>query len=153
MVMLASYTWGEDSPWGEGDPGKCTGGGWIESADDPDAKATFGFNVHAIDTGGNGIADKFKGHFQYKDHDAGLKFSGVVTSAVFFPEGHKWYPAVVMNGTIRGGLGFEVWIFDSPAGEEGDWMSVKVYVPENYPIPEYYNGYNKHLGGGYIRRH
>ena len=37
--------------------GDILGGGWIESAEDADSKANFGFNMHAADEDGDGICD------------------------------------------------------------------------------------------------
>ena len=63
-------------------PGKYTGGGWIASAVDPEAKATFGFTFFAEDTDGDGDADTAKGEVQYRDKAAGVAFHGNVEAAV-----------------------------------------------------------------------
>ena len=61
--------------------GKYTGGGWIPSAADPEARATFGFTFVAEDTDGDGDADTAKGQVQYRDQAAGVAFHGNVEGA------------------------------------------------------------------------
>lgn len=70
------------------DAGKYTGGGFIQSSAGTPRKATFGFNLQAVDGDGDGWIDRAQiiqggfltwwevgqGQFQYADHAAGVKF-------------------------------------------------------------------------------
>jgi hypothetical protein len=81
--------------------GKFTGGGWIPSACDPDAKATFGFTIDAIDEDGDGQADTGSGEFQLVDQACGAQFHGEILYAAFLPAGTgvSDCPAIYFSGS------------------------------------------------------
>ena len=124
-------------------PGKYTGGGWLPSAEDPDAKATFGFNVHLDDKDGDGSIDGVKGQIQYNDKAAGVKAHGVVTGGNA-DTGSLW-------GDLNGGGFFLAIVFD--AGELGVLAedSFSILLVDADLVPTYENiGL---IGGGNIQKH
>ncbi len=84
-----------------GCPGKYTGGGWIDSVAGPPDKATVGFNMHALDTDGDGFADDAKGQWQYHDHGADVAMHGEVTFALDLGGGVGYFGGTSRAATSR----------------------------------------------------
>ena len=131
--------------------GKYTGGGVIDSTIDPAAKASFGFNMQAIDTDGDcedwgpagllcNLADEAKGQLQYKDHGTdeedyakGMSIHGVVTDGAVTFDLQDTKIVGKIEGTYKpqpkGESGtFTVYVFDEgePGASEEDSFSISL---------------------------
>ena len=147
------------SLWLTGCAGRFTGGGWIPSACDPKAKATFGFTIDAVDEDGDGEADTGTGQFQLVDRACGVDFHGEILYAAYLPPGTgvSDCPAVYFNGT-----------WTSPrTGQQGTFQGLLddcgeggVLGPEDSLVIEFYDQsgplvYSNSgvIGGGNVQYH
>jgi hypothetical protein len=133
--------------------GKYTGGGHIESATDPDAKANFGFNMHAIDEDGDEWADTYKGQLQYNDHGAGVQFHGEVTYVgILDEESYGYFEGTYTPQPKNQGPGgiFNAWVYDGgePGVSEGDVFEIFLWGGVHH---RYYNW--GPIDGGNIQYH
>lgn len=136
--------------------GKYTGGGWIASAVDRDAKAHFGFKMEAISAYGDDIADYAVGQLQYHDKAAGVSFHGTIDNGVRH-DGVLYQPADVGQfvGTYRpqpngNGGRLRIYVYDrgTQGPSKGDVVIVECHGGD-------YDGYTNAqvLGGGNIKLH
>ena len=129
-------------------PGKYTGGGHFASVV-PGKKATFGFNLQAIDRNGDGLVDEVKGQLQFNDHGTGVAIHGEVTGQQFNPATGVMEFVGTYNPVGRGAGGtFAVQAVDNGEGgpSAGDSFSVSLQGGE-------YGGYANSgvLDGGNIQ--
>lgn len=135
--------------------GKYTGGGWIPSQVDARAKATFGFNMNAEDTDGDGVADTTRGEFQFNDRAANVAFHAVVIEGYFNPE-WVWpygdmlaiYWPIGARPQAAGLVRIVVFDRGEPGGASQDQLYIEV-------LDGPYAGYlhNAYIGGGNIQFH
>jgi len=118
--------------------GKYTGGGFINSTAGGGQKATFGFNLEALDRDGDGQADRVvqdvfdpetgellysaewwtaKGQFNYNDHGAGVRFHTGIIETLALDE----------NGQIPGSVGWEIIINFPEGGDPEGFLSAMVF--------------------------
>ena len=135
--------------------GKYTGGGWIPSAAQRESKATFGFNIQALDTDGDGVADDAKGQVQYRDRAAEVSLHGVVEAAAVDlaatpPVGYGAGTYTPQPKKAGQGGSFLISVQDNgePGPSSDDW--VEVYL-EGGVYDGYING--QFLGGGNVQYH
>ena len=152
VSLMASTVFGAGGPIL---PGKYTGGGWIESAEDADSRASFGFNLNAIDEDGDGIADTAKGNLLYHDDAAGVKVRCEVTSGGHIQEGEDTFGVLVgtytpqPNSLGEGGT-FEALVLDAGEGALSGGDSIEIHLIGGVHA-DYSNAGS--LGGGNIQYH
>ena len=130
-VIVASLT--GSSAFGQGLAGKYTGGGFIDSTAGGGKKATFGFNLEALDRDGDGQVDKVrqvvldpetgeglyrvnwwlaKGEFNYNDQGAGVSFHTDINETLALDE----------NNQVAGSM-YWLWIIT----EDNEFISAMVF--------------------------
>jgi hypothetical protein len=88
-----------------GCPGKFTGGGWIDSAAGAPDKAHVAFTVHADDEDGDGLADTYRGQWEYHDNASDVAFHGVITYIENYDDGSVYVAGTYTPQPSNAGAG------------------------------------------------
>lgn len=133
--------------------GKYTGGGWTDSAMGAPDKAHVAFNFHADDTDGDGLADSYKGQFEYHDAAAGVALHGVIVECYDLGDGTGYLAGFYTAQPESAGPGgfFDSFVYDF--GKPGDADPDDAF--DIYVYDGVYGGYYNFgfLQGGNIKFH